>query len=93
MFTLVTDRSRYYRVKRGQTAAEIERSLNTPVNGAAFVGRIIEVRPEHLEIYSVGVGESYRLIALKFGINEDELRKLNGGKPVYPTCRIFVPCK
>ena len=29
MFTLVTDRSKYFRVKRGQTKAEVESVLRT----------------------------------------------------------------
>lgn len=93
MFTLVTDRSKYFRVKRGQSAGEIERVLKTPVSGAAFAGRIIAVESENLAEYSAAVGDTYRTIALKLGIDEQRLRKLNADKPVYPTCKLFVPCR
>ena len=92
MFTLVTDRSKYFRVKRGQSSAEIERVLKTPAN-AAFAGAIIEVAESGLMQYCAVVGDTYQSIALKFSTDEDKLKKLNRGKPVYPTCKLFVPCK
>ncbi len=93
MFTLVTDRSKYFRVKRGQSAAEIERNLKTPVQGAVFTGRIIAVSDNVLKQYVAEVGDTYRTIALKLGADEEQLKKINGFKPVYPTCKLFVPCK
>ncbi|MDE6597433.1 MAG: LysM peptidoglycan-binding domain-containing protein [Clostridia bacterium] len=93
MFTLVTDRSKYFRVKRGQSAAEIESTLNTPVTGCAFAGKIIPVSEKNLRRYVAQVGDTYRTIALKFGADENELKKANNFKPVYPTCKVFVPCK
>ena len=84
MFTLVTDRSKYFRVKRGQSAEELESELKTPVSGAVFAGRIIEVAPGNFQRYAAQVGDTYGTIALKFGA---------GFKPVYPTCKLFVPCK
>ena len=93
MFTLVTDRSRYFRVKRGQSAEEIERVLKTPVHGEAFAGAVVEVWSEKLTEYTAAVGDTYRTVALKFGADERQLRKLNADKPVYPTCKLFVPCK
>lgn len=91
MFTLVSDRSRYFRVKRGQSAAEIEAQLKTPVNGAAFAGRILKVADGDFKLYSAKVGDTYRTVALKFNADEEELKKINGLKPVYPTCKLFVP--
>lgn len=93
MFTLVTDRSKYFRVKRGQCAGEIEKVLKTPVQGAVFEGRIIVVRDENLTVYTAEVGDTYRTVALKLGADEQQLKKINGCKPVYPTCKLFVPCK
>ena len=93
MFTLVTDRSKYFRVKRGQSSGEIERVLKTPVCGAAFAGRIIEVAERGLTPYVATVGDTYRSIALKFSADEDRIKKINGFKPVYPTCKLFVPSK
>ncbi len=91
MFTLVTDRSKYFRVKRGQSAGEIEKVLKTPVQGCAFNGRIIEVSKENLTVYKACVGDTYRTVAEKFGADEEKLKRINSGKPVYPTCKLFVP--
>ena len=91
MFTLITDRSKYFKVKRGQSAGEIEKVLKTPVAGSVFEGRIIEVCDKNLTLYTAKVGDTYRTVALKFGIGEEELKKANAGKIVYPTCKLFVP--
>ena len=93
MFTLITDRSRYFKVKRGQSAREIERMLNTPICGEVFAGRIIEVVQQPLKTVTADVGDSYRTIALKCGVPESEIMEINGNKPIYPTCKIFVPKK
>lgn len=93
MFTLETDKSKYFRVKRGQSAKEIERFFNLPVNGEVFGGRIIYLTDENFVSYTATVGDTYKTIALKFGADEEKLKNLNGNKPVYPTCKIFVPCK
>ena len=42
MFTLVTDRSKYFRVKRGQTQKETEEVLGAPFK-VFFDGAIIEL--------------------------------------------------
>ena len=70
MFTLITDRSRYFKVKRGQDAGEVERVLNTPVCGHVFAGRIVKVAGEPLVQICAGVGDSYKTIALKYGVQE-----------------------
>ena len=93
MFTLITDRSRYFKVKRGQSVREIEGVLNTPVCGEVFVGRIVEVVQQPLKTVTADVGDSYRTIAAKYGVPDSYLKELNGSKPVYPTCKIFVPKK
>lgn len=91
MFTLVTDKSKYFRVKHGQESGDIEKALRIPVEGA-FAGMIIE-RGEPMRIYVAKPLENYRVIAGKFGIAEEELARVNSHKPVYPTCKLFVPYK
>lgn len=91
MFTLVTDKSKYFRVKDGQSREEVEAALRVPV-GETFAGKIIE-RGEPMEIYVVKPLENYRTIARKLGVSEEELETVNAHKPVYPTCRLFVPYK
>ncbi len=91
MFTLVTDRSKYFRVKRGQTKAEVETVLRTPIKNF-FYGAIAEVG-EEMEIYVCQPLESYNSLSLKFGVPAEELKRINFSKPVYPSCKLFVPCK
>ncbi|MDE7439116.1 MAG: hypothetical protein K2N23_01220 [Clostridia bacterium] len=93
MFTLITDRSRYFKIKRGQSSGEVENVLNTPVCGKAFAGRVIRVSDERLIKITAGVGDNYRTIAAKYGVAEPHLKEINGSRPVYPTCKIFVPKK
>lgn len=91
MFTLVTDRSKYFRVRRGQTKREAEAVLRSPVKDF-FCGAICEIG-EEMDVYTVRPTESYKSISLKLGVPEEELKKINFSKPVYPSCKLFVPCK
>ena len=93
MFTLVTDRSKYFRVKRGQSAADIEKVFGIPVNGEVFSGKIIPLNSGKFVRYCAAVGDTYRTVALKFGVDEGLLKEVNGNAPVYPTRKLFVPCK
>lgn len=93
MFTLVTDRNKFYRVKRGQSAGDIESFFEIPVRGAAFSGEIIEIGETFYSRYVADVGDTYRSIADKFGVDVSVLEEVNGGKPVYPTRKLFVPYK
>lgn len=92
MFTLVTEKSRFFRVKRGQSGEEIEKFFISPVCGKAFAGRIIEIKT-NLSVCTANAGDTYRTLAAKLGADEEVLRELNGGKPVYPTRKIFYPRK
>ena len=92
MFTLVTDRSKYFRVKRGQSGEEVESVLCCPVFGKAFCGAIIETG-EKLTPYIALPLENYNTVARKFGVSAEELKRVTRSKPVYPSCKLFVPCK
>ena len=92
MFTLVTAKSKYFRIKRGQSADEVESRLCIPVGGDAFCGRIIESK-DKFDFYIAKPGDSYRSVAEKSGVAEAELREINGNKIVYPTVKLFVPCR
>lgn len=91
MFTLVTEKSRFYRVKRGQSAKEIESVLCVPC-GEAFCGAIIEADGD-FDVYLVKPCETYRSLAAKFRRGEEELRQANNNRPLYPTQKLFVPRK
>lgn len=91
MFTLITDRSRYFKVKRNQSAGDVENTFDTPVNGECFSGRIIKLSRERLIKATATVGDTYATLAKKYGVSEEKLKEINSSKPVYPTCKIFVP--
>lgn len=91
MFTLVTDRSRFFRVKRGQSDRDIENTLSVPARGA-FVGAILSCKGEYI-LYVAGPVDSYKSVAEKFGVSGEELKNINGYRTVYPTCRLFIPRK
>lgn len=90
MFTLVKEKCKFFRVKRGQSARELERVLLSPVKPEPFAGAIIAVRAG-LKIYYAHPGDTFASVAAKFCVAEEELEKLNGGGCIYPTRTIFVP--
>ena len=90
MFTLTMQKCGYFRVKEGQTAEEIERVLCVPVSGEVFSGRIIVTDGSYI-LHVVKAGEGYKSIAARYGTDEEELKRVNSHKSVYPTCRVLVP--
>lgn len=91
MFTLTLCRSKYYKVKRGQTKKDISNTFLCPVIGDVFEGALVEISPYPYKKYTVKVGEDYSDIARCFGVEECALRTLNGDKTLFPASRVFVP--
>lgn len=91
MFTLVLERSGFVRVRRGVTAAEVEKTFSCPVAGALRAGSLVKITPYPLKEYCVGVGETYSSVASKAGIDAERLKKINGGRALYPTVKIYLP--
>ena len=91
MFTLAMDNGKFLRVRRGASQIEVEARLLRPVY-VVFAGAIVE-RGEKLFVYKAKPLETYTTIAKKFGVSEEELTAVNFSRPVYPTCKIYVPCK
>lgn len=91
MFTLVTDNAKFLRMRRGASKTQLEARLSRPV-GNVFTGAIVE-RGEELSTYKVKPLETYFSIAEKFGVSEEELKSVNFSRQIYPTCKIYVPCK
>jgi len=90
MFTLTMQKNGYFRVKDGQTAEEIERVLSVPVSGEVFSGRII-VTEGNYAIHTARAGEGYKTIAARYGVDEEELKRINSFKTIYPTCSVLIP--
>ena len=90
MFALIRENYRYFRVKSGQTKSEIEKELQIPVPGAIFDGRILRA-DKKCRIYVVKVGDTYSSVCLKEGVDEETLKELNSGAPLYPTKKLYIP--
>ena len=91
MFTLIPENGKYVRVRRVADIKELENTLRQPVK-EAFGGEILE-RGEEMDIYIAKPLDSYKTVARKFGVGEEELQRVNFSRPIYPTCKIFVPRK
>lgn len=92
MFTLVTAKCKFFRVKRGQSGEEIESVLKVPVSGDAFSGKLVQTDRE-FSVYEAKPFDNYKNIAERFGVSERELEEVNFSRTVYPTRKLFVPCK
>lgn len=90
MYELKISKGLFYRVKKGQSAADISRGLGIPISEDVREGQIIAVPAGRFKIYSAKPGDSFASVAAAFGAEAEELEKLNGGA-VYPTRRLFVP--
>ena len=85
---LKLNQSLFYRVKSGQTAREVEKILGVPLNNC-YGGAIINV--SDCSTHTVQPFETYASIAQKYGVEEMALKEFNGARPLYPTCKIFIP--
>lgn len=90
MEQLEFEKNRFYRIKRGQTAEEAEKTLCRPVS-ECFAGEIIPAA--ECEKYAVKPFETYASIAAAHGVDETELSLFNFCRPLYPTRIIFIPKK
>ncbi|MCD8040322.1 MAG: LysM peptidoglycan-binding domain-containing protein [Clostridia bacterium] len=91
MYQLVLEKSKYYRVKKGQTALMIEKAFSVPVNGNVYEGMIIALPQQTFTVYRAAAGDTYKSVAAKFGVDEELLKSVNGNRAVYPTCRLYIP--
>ncbi len=85
---LILDRGDFYRVRRGQTPSMIESVLNFPVK-ECFDGAVLPV--EACTVHIVRTGETYFSIASDYGTEEETLKNFNNFRPLYPSCRVFIP--
>ena len=81
-------RTRFYRVKSGQTAEEIERELSIPLS-EVFAGMIIPLKK--YEVYVAEPFDDYLSVSKKFSIGEEELKSANLNRPIYPTAKVYIP--
>lgn len=91
MFILSAEKSKFYKIKRGQTKREVSLFLSRPIAGECFSGRIIPADTDYT-VCIANAGETFFSLSQKWGVPENELKELNGGI-IYPGCKILVPHK
>ena len=89
MYELKLEKSRFYRVKQGQTAATISRTFGCPVPKDVFCGQVLVLPEGDFFVYQARVGDTFASLAEKFSVPESTLREING--LIYPTCRLYIP--
>lgn len=87
---LILEKNKFYRIKRGQSAAEVEKVFLCPAK-PAFNGAIITV--EECTVHIVQPFETYSSIAGIYGVEAEELKLFNSSHVLYPSCKIYVPTR
>lgn len=90
MLTLIIERGAYLRVRKGMDGESISSVFDCPVPDNVGEGQIISVRSGCRKVYAA-VGDSYATIARRTGCSEEEIARLNGQSPVYPTKKVWLP--
>ena len=81
-------KNKFYRIKRGQTASDVERAFCCPVK-ENFAGAVVYIPP--CSAYEVKPFESYAVVAEKFSLSEEYLKSFNFGRILYPSRIIYIP--
>ncbi len=90
MFSLVTERGKYLRVRKNVSKDDVVATYKIPVGGEFFCGRIIALGTPKRYCYAEP-DDTYEKIAEREGADAEELKTLNGNTAVYPTRRIWLP--
>lgn len=85
---LELERPDFYRVKSGQTAEDVENTLQIPAE-EVFAGEIIA--DANYIVCFVKPFESYSSIAADYGVEEEALKAANFKRTLYPSRKIFIP--
>ena len=90
MFSLVTERGKYLRIRGEVKESEVISALGCPFSGDLFQGAVIKILPPKRCVYAT-VGDTYAKIAARERVDEAQLKSLNGDKTLYPTMRVWLP--
>ena len=91
MILLSLERGAYLRVRKGVDKHDIERAFNFPINCEVYEGAIIPVMRAPRGFCYALAGDSYCAIAKREGVDEEELKRLNGNCALYPTKKVWIP--
>ncbi|MDE7300764.1 MAG: hypothetical protein K2N47_01195, partial [Clostridia bacterium] len=73
MFSLECERGKYLRIRGATNKEEIIKQFRVPVTGELFEGRILVLTSPKRFVYAA-VGDTYKSIALREGVDEGKLR-------------------
>lgn len=90
MLTLNIEKGEYLRVRKGMDGEKISAVFDCPVPNDVAEGQIIRLYAGCRSVFAA-VGDDYGTIARRMGLDEGELARFNGGSPVYPTKRVWLP--
>lgn len=90
MQILQLEKNIFYRIKRGQTAADVEKIFLCPVK-ENFAGAVVYI--EDCIEYEVKPFDNYASIAFNFSLSEEKLKLFNHNKLLYPSKIIYIPRK
>ena len=89
MFSLILERGKFLRVRKGVTEKDVSAVFNCPAD-KIFCGAIIELTPPKRHCFALA-GDTYATISEREGVDENRLREINGARTVYPTLKIWLP--
>lgn len=89
MYSLITERGKYLRVRKGVGKEDVIAVFSVPADGL-FQGKIIMIGEPKRFCYA-RVGDTYASIARRERVDEKKLRDINSDAAVYPTLRVWLP--
>lgn len=89
MFSLTLERGKFLRIRKGVTEKEVSAVFCCP-QSKVYCGEIIRLSPPRRYCYALA-GDTYATVSAREGVDEALLIAENGGRPVYPTLRIWLP--
>ncbi len=89
MFSLRLERGKYIRVRGKVSAKQLSDAYKTPVTGDLYEGKIITLTQACGFCYALP-GDTYEKIALRNGCDAEDLKRINGNAPLYPTKRVWL---
>ena len=89
MFSLITERGKYLRIRRHVTKTDIESEFDFPVHDKVFEGGIILLNSAKKYCYARPF-DTYETIAIREGGSAETLKNLNKNAVIYPTMRVWL---
>lgn len=89
MFSLITERGKYLRIRRHVTKTDVESEFRFAVRGRIFEGGVIVLEDEQKFCYARPF-DTYETVAAREGGDAETLKNLNDNAVIYPTMRVWL---